>query len=151
MTKQHFKNLAITFFITTLWSVYVFFDYYTASGFGGLTLFFNFLEAVVFSIGLALVNLILRFTLFRRNHTEKFKDNFFYIFSGFSNLVLAFIFTAYSIITNQFPEIFMVNEPMTFYTLANFAIGVFIISDMYYSYVIARRNKIAPERSELAK
>lgn len=129
MTKQYYKNLAITFFISTIWSVYIFFDYYTDHSFmPGLTLMFDFFISAIFTIGLADINIFLRFSYLRNlNH----KDNFFYIFSGFSNITLSIIYLTYIVISNNVREFFTSFEITTLYCFSNLALGIFIISDLY--------------------
>lgn len=132
MKKLHYKNIAITFLLSTIWCVYVFFDYYSDNSFlPGLTLMFDFFSAVIFTIGLAALNMILRFTRFNKKNTEEFKDNFFYIFAGFSNMILAIIYFVYIIISHNVKEFFTFEKNDTFFILTNFIIGTIIIVDIY--------------------
>ena len=133
MTKEHFKSLAFTFLITTVWSVYVFFDYYADKSFmPGFTLYFDFFSADTFVIGLAVINLLLRFTIFRENNLQKFKDNFFYVFAAFSNATLAIVWFIYLIISkSSIIEFISAMEPATFYILLNLILGLFISFDIY--------------------
>lgn len=132
MTKQYYKNLAITFFLSTIWSVYVFFDYYTDYSFmPGLTLMFDFFSSAIFAIGLALINIFLRFYCFRNLNYRKFKDNFFYIFSGFFNIMLFIIYLTYIIVSNNVREFFTSFETTTLYCFSNLILGIFIISDIH--------------------
>jgi|GWRWMinimDraft_12_1066020.scaffolds.fasta_scaffold08825_2 hypothetical protein len=132
MTKLYYKNIAITFLISTIWCVYVFFHYYGDNSFlPGLTLMFDFFIAAIFTIGLAALNVILRFTRFRKRNTEGFKVNFFYIFAGFSNLILTIIYFIYIIISHNIKEFFAFENNDIFLILTSLIIGVFIIVDLY--------------------
>ena len=131
MTRQQYKGLSATFLISTIWSVYVFFDYYTDSSFmPGLTLMVDFFSAVIFCIGLAALNLILRFMRFRKSNVVFFKDNFFYIFAGFSNLILCIIYFVYVIVSHNLKEFITCQNNDTFFILGSFIIGSFIVYDL---------------------
>jgi hypothetical protein len=133
MTKLHYKNIAITFLISTIWCVYVFFDYYGDKSFmPGLTLMFDFFSAAIFTIGIAALNIILRFTSLRNKDAEKFKDNFFYIFAGFSNMILAIIYFIYIITSHNIKEFFAFENNDIFFILTNLIIGSIIIIDIYF-------------------
>lgn len=134
MTKKYYKNLSLTFLIIIVWCVYVFFDYFTETdGFIKLTLFFDYFKAVVIASGLATLNILLRFTKFR-NQTEKFKDNFFYIFSAIANLFLPTVYLIYLVISKQsIIEFITTIEPGNILIMLNFIFGCFIITDIYYN------------------
>lgn len=136
MTKQHYKNLSLAFLILLIWSVYVFFDYFTESdgeGFIKLTLFFDFYFAAIFSSVLALINIILRLTKFRKKGTENFKDGIFYVFSGFANLFLTIVWYIYLLITKQSVlESLMCIEPTCLIVTSNLFFGVLVLVDIYY-------------------
>lgn len=134
MTKLHHKNTAITFLISTIWCVYIFFDFYGDKSFlPGLTLMFDFFSSVIFTIGIATLNVILRFTRFRQKNTKEFKDNFFYIFSGFSNIILAIIYFIYLTISHNIKEFFSFENNEIFFIMTNLIIGGIIIIDIYFS------------------
>jgi len=137
MTKQYYKNLAITFFISTVWCIYVFFDYYTDQSFlSGLTLMFDFFSSSIFIIGLSIINIFLRFYFFRN---LKIKRNFFYIFSGFSNILLPIIYLIYIVISNNIKEFFSSFEITTFYICLNIIFGFIILFDLHKSILIKKK------------
>ena len=134
MNKLHHKNIAITFLIATIWCIYIFFDYYGDRSFlPGLTLMFDFFSSVIFTIGISTLNVILRFTRFRQKNTKEFKNNFFYIFSGFSNIILAVIYFIYLTISHNIKEFFSFENSAIFFILTNLIIGGIIIIDIYFS------------------
>lgn len=131
MTKQFYKNLAITFFISTFWCVYVFFDYYTDHSFlSGLTLMYDFFSSSIFIIGLSIINIFLRFYFFRN---LKIKHNFFYIFSGFTNTLLSIIYLIYIVVSNNIKDFFSSFEITTFYICLNIIFGFIILFDLHKS------------------
>jgi hypothetical protein len=132
MTKEHYKNIAITFAISTIWCVYVFFDYFGDKSFlPGLTLMFDFFATSIFIIGIAALNIILRISLFRKRNLDQFKDNLFYIFAGFSNLSLAIIYFVYLVTSHNVKEFFSFESNDIFFIFLNLSTGVFIIQDLY--------------------
>jgi membrane protease YdiL (CAAX protease family) len=134
MTKQHYKSLSLTFLIIIIWTVYVFFDYFSEiDGFIKLTLFFDYYSAVVFSSGLAAINVILRFTRFRKKNTDAFKDNFFYVFSAIANLFLSIVWFIYLIITKQSTLEFLTTfDTSTLFIDSNIIFAILILIDIYY-------------------
>lgn len=134
MTKQHYKSLSLTFLIILIWSVYVFFDYFSETdGFIRLTLFFDYYTAVLFSSGLGAINIVLRFTKYRKWNTDIFKDNFFYVFSAFANLFLSIVWFIYLIITKQsILEFLTTIDYSTIFIDSNILFTVFILMDIYY-------------------
>ena len=134
MNKLHYKNIAITFLIATIWCIYIFFDYYGDRSFlPGLTLMFDFFSSVIFTLGISTLNVILRFTRFRQKNTKEFKNNFIYIFSGFSNIILALIYFIYLTISHNIKEFFSFENSAIFFILTNLIIGGIIIIDNYFS------------------
>lgn len=133
MTKQQHKGISATFLISTIWCVYVFFDYYRDSSFlPGLTLMFDFFSTLMFCIGLATLNLILRFTRFRKSDIQYFKNNFFYIFAGFSNLILCLIYLVYVVFSHNLKGFLTFQNNDTFFILISLVIGSFIIWDLCF-------------------
>ncbi len=134
MTKQYYKNLSLTFLIIIVWCVYVFFDYFTETdGFIKLALFFDYFNAVAFASGLAMLNILLRFTTFR-NQTERFKDNFFYIFSAIANLFLPIVYLIYLVIRKRsIIEFITTLELGNILIMLNVIFGCFIMTDIYYN------------------
>jgi hypothetical protein len=149
MTKLYYKNLSLTLLIIIIWCVYVFFDYFTETdGFIKLTLFFNYFKAVVISSGLATLNILLRFTKFR-NQTEKFKDNFFYIFSAIANLFLPMVYIIYLVVSKQsIIEFITTLEPGNIFIMLNVIFGCFILTDIYYNRKKSIEN-MNPDRSDI--
>lgn len=133
MTKQHYKNLSLTFLIIIIWTVYVFFDYFTETdGFIKLSLFLNYYFAAIISSVLAAINIILRFTKFREKNNGIFKDSIFYIFSGFANLFLTIVWFIYLLVTKQpLTETLICLEPACLIINSNLIFGVLILVDIY--------------------
>ncbi len=135
MTKQHYKNLSLTFLIILIWSVYVFFDYFKETdreGFIKLTLFFDYYTAAMFSSVLGLINIILRFTRFRKKGNENFKNSIFYILSGYANMFLTIVWYIYLLISKQtVSETLLCLEPACVIINSNLIFGVIILVDIY--------------------
>ena len=86
----------------------------------------------MFSSVLALVNIILRLTKFRKNGTENLKDSIFYILSGFANMFLTIVWCIYLLITKQpFTDTFMCLEPACIIINSNLIFGVLVLVDIY--------------------
>ena len=92
MKEQLYKNIAISFIIINIWSLYSFFDYYDATrdkyDMSSMTLFFNFIGSVTYGIGAGILAILLRLSIFRTKRKMILKNNFFYLFTGLFNLNL---------------------------------------------------------------
>ena len=129
---QYYKYLAITFFITTLWCVYVFFDYYSNHSFmPGLTLFVDYLFSALFVLFLALISLFLSFSKFKASALS----NFLYVFSAFTNIFLVAVYSLQLVFSNRLREFFSVWEPINGILLFQMFFGVYLFVYIY-------RNKI---------
>ena len=129
---QYYKYLAITFFITTLWCVYVFFDYYSNHSFmPGLTLFADYLFSALFVLFLALISLFLSFCKFKASALS----NFLYVFSAFTNIFLVAVYSLQLVFSNRLREFFSVWEPINGILLFQMFFGVYLFVYIY-------RNKI---------
>ena len=69
MKTKLYKNIALSFIVINIWTLYNFFDYYNdfthdKYGMSSMTLFFNFIEGVYVAILFGIVAILLRLTIF---------------------------------------------------------------------------------------
>ncbi|WP_297869541.1 hypothetical protein [uncultured Flavobacterium sp.] len=121
----------ISFVLLNIWTLYLFFDYFTEKEqmFHGLGLFFNFVNSMMYAVGLGCFLLVLRLVMFLKNKSNPLKSNFIYILCGIFNLNIFFVWLICIIL-----KILEIGNGM----LASFAFGSllisgFIISDTYKS------------------
>lgn len=121
----------ISFVLLNVWTLYLFFDYFTEKEqmFHGLGLFFNFVYSIICAVGLGSVLLIIRLIVFLKNKSNPLKSNFIYILCGIFNLNIFIIWLTCIVL-----KVLEISDGM----LASFAIGSllissFIISDIYKS------------------
>ena len=93
MKIQLYKNIALSFIVINIWTLYSFFDYYNSVvneqyNMSSMTLAFNFIDSVCVAIAVGILSIILRLTIFRKQKQDMLKNNFFYILVGFFNLNL---------------------------------------------------------------
>jgi len=132
---QYYKHLAITFFITTLWCVYVFFDYYSNHSFmPGLTLFADYLFSALFVLFLALISLFLSFSKFNASALS----NFIYVFSAFINIFLVAVYALYLLFSHRIKEFFLAWEPIKIILLFQVVFGVYFFVHIYRNKVYSR-------------
>ncbi|MBE9576741.1 hypothetical protein [Flavobacterium proteolyticum] len=121
----------ISFVLQNIWTLYLFFDYFTEKEqmFHGLGLFFNFVHSMIYAVGLGCFLLVLRLVMFLKNKSNPLKSNFIYILCGIFNLNIFIVWLICIIL-----KILEIGNGM----LASFAFGSllisgFIISDIYKS------------------
>lgn len=121
----------ISLVLLNIWTLYLFFDYFTEKEqmFHGLGLLFNFLNSMIFAIGLGCFLLIIRLVLFLKNKSNPLKSNFIYILCGIFNLNIFIIWLI--CITLKILEIS--NGMLACFAIGSFLISSFIISDLYKS------------------
>jgi len=121
---KFYKHLSITFFITTIWCVYVFFNYYHDSSFmPGLTLLFDYLFAAVAIILVTAVAISLKFT--------KVKTSFFYIFAAVGNIFLFTVYGLYLIFSHNVREFFREFDNVNILVYSQFIFGLYFLIDIY--------------------
>ena len=129
---QYYKHLSITFLTTTIWCVYVFFDYYSDRSFmPGLTLFADYLFSALFVLFLALISLFLSFSKFKGSALS----NFLYVFSAITNIFLVGVYSLQLVFSNRVREFFSVWEPINGILIFQIVFGVYLFVYIY-------RNKI---------
>jgi hypothetical protein len=121
----------ISFILINIWTLYLFFDYFTEKEqmFHGLCLFFNFVYSIVFAVGLGCVLLILRLIMFLKNKSNPLKSNFIYILCGIFNLNIFIIW----LICLVLKILEISNGMLESYAIGSLLISSFIISDIYKS------------------
>ncbi|MBD3584113.1 hypothetical protein [Flavobacterium selenitireducens] len=129
MKKQHFIYTTISFILINIWTLYSFFDYYesaTKYSTGSITLLFNFLDAVMYSIGIGILLILMRLFYFRKNKKSKLKNNFFYVFAGLFNLNISAIW-----VISICQSLIKIENESLYFVLGNFTIAIFILFDLY--------------------
>lgn len=135
MLQNHYRNLAITFFISTLWCIYVFFDYFPHQEvmLPELTLFFHYTAAMMFVFLCSLIVLIIRLTKYKL----RILNSFWYTFIACSNLLLFVVYTCYVIFTNQVTEFFVDFDILNALALLQFILTVLLLVDLYRNFVFS--------------
>jgi len=129
---RYYKHLSITFLATTIWCVYVFFDYYSDRSFlPGLTLFADYLFSALFVLFLAFISIFLSFSKFKASALS----NFLYVFSAITNIFLVAVYSLQLVFSNRVREFFSVLEPINGILLFQMFFGVYLFVYIY-------RNKI---------
>jgi hypothetical protein len=126
MQQNQFKFLAISFFIIIVWLLCGFLGSYKAEEdlFSAFYLYCYFFCSMLLALALGFIAIILRLIFFKKN---RFKYNFFYLFSGVWNLIMCVIWIASIII-----KLLDTGYPMTEYILINFLIAGIILIDFYF-------------------
>ena len=121
----------ISFILINIWTLYLFFDYFTEKEqmFHGLGLFFNFVYSIMYAVGLGCVLLILRLIMFLKNKSNPLKSNFIYILCGIFNLNIFIIW----LICLVLKILEISNGMLESYAIGSLLISSFIISDIYKS------------------
>lgn len=131
MKMKLYKNIALSFIVINIWTLYNFFDYYNHLmhdqwGLSGMTLFFNFFESVFAAILVGVLAIILRLTYFRREKQTKLKNSLLYVLTGLFNLNLLVIYCI-SIIMDFLP----LKSEGLYFIIGIFFIAVFILFDLF--------------------
>jgi hypothetical protein len=126
MKEQYFKFLAITFFLIILWLLAGVFSSYDNedSMFSSFYLYFYLYESMIFGIVISIIMFILRMIFFRNRN---FKKNFFWIFSGYFNMIISIIW-----ITTLLMNIVTIDYTLTELGIPCFCIAIIILADLYF-------------------
>ena len=138
MKEQIYKFSTITFVIINIWTLYMFFDYFTEKStmLHGLGLYFNFIYSLIYACRLGSVLMIVRLFLYLRKKTNPLKSNFFYIFCGIFNLNLFFIW----LICISLNILDIDTGLIIFLAIGSLLISSFIIFDIYKSSFKIQKN-----------
>jgi len=133
--QNHYKNLAATFFISTLWCVYVFFDYYSDHSFlHGLSLLADYINSLMTIFFISAVMLVLRFTKYKAMVLK----SFFYTFAAYASLFLSFVYGVHIVLAHRLREFFSEFELIDLYSVIAFFLGVAFLIDIYKNHVFKR-------------
>jgi|GEM_PF-741756 len=125
---QYYKHLSITFLTTTIWCVYVFFDYYSDRSFmPGLTLYTDYLFSTILVLSLSVILFFLSFSKYR----AVVLNSFFYIFSAVSNIFLAVVYSLQLVFSNSVKEFFSTLEYINLLVYLLLIFGIYFIIDLY--------------------
>lgn len=132
MLQNHYRNLAITFFISTLWCIYVFFDYYQDRSFlRGLTLLADYIYSLIGVNCVSAGMLVLRFTKYKAVVLK----SFLYTFAAAGNLFLSFMYMVYLVFSNNVKEFFTSFGLLDFFSVIAFFLGLGFLIDIYKNHV----------------
>ena len=127
MTKNDFKQAAISLLFINIWTLYGFFVYYTSTGMlSGWGLLIFFLYSVYFAYGLGILLFISRFLYFKKDKKNKLINNFFYVFAGIFNINLFIIW-----IISIFLKMLRIEYDTIFFPILNLLISTLIFIDIY--------------------
>ena len=130
--QHHYRNLAITFFITTLWCVYLFFDYYDDNSFlSGLTLLFDYSFSLIFVFLLSVMMLVLRFT----KRKAALLRSFFYTFAAYANIFMFSVYVLYLVFSHNVKEFFISFEWIELLSVIALLLGTLFLIDIYRNYI----------------
>lgn len=130
--QKHYRNLAITFFICLMWSLHVFFDYFTDNSFlKALTLLYDYLIAAAFVLVLSLAITTLRFTKYRYISI----NSFWHTFAAYCNLFLVLVYSLYIIVTHSVREFLGSFELSTILYLCQLFFGIGLLVGLYRNHV----------------
>jgi hypothetical protein len=130
MISKIYKFYAFSLVIINFWTLYGFFDYYTAdeNSFSSLDLYLFYIFSFYFAIGMGLILLLIRASFYFKNKINIVKNNFFYIFCSAFNFNL---FVIYLICT--FLNVLRVNTEFIVFPISTLLISSFIFVDIYKS------------------
>lgn len=131
MKAKVLSYAVISLILLNIWTLYMFFDYFNEKEtmFHSLGLFFNFVNSLVYALGLGGILLIIRLVFYLKNKTNPLKSNFFYILCAIFNLNFFVIWLICVIL-----KILEINkEALAILAIGSFIISSFIISDVYKS------------------
>ena len=131
MKEKVLSYSIISFVLLNIWTLYVFFNYFTEKDnmFHGLSLLYNFAYSLLYAVGLGCILLIVRLILHLKKKTYTLKSNFFYILSGIFNLnnfIIWLICMVLKILNFD-------NDILAYLAIGSFLISSFIIIDIYKS------------------
>lgn len=131
MKTKLYKNIALSFIVINIWTLYNFFDYYNDLihdqwGLSGMTLFFNYFESVFAAICVGVLAVILRLTYFRKQKQTLFKNNLLYVLTGLFNFNLLIIWCI-AIIMDFLPF----KSEALYLIIGILFISVFILYDLF--------------------
>ena len=123
------KNIIFSLLLIYVWALYNFFDYNESLqySFSKLTLYFNFLYGIIFSIGLGIILVLLRFTFFRNKKIKKLKNNFLYIFSALFNFNFVVIW-----VISVVMKIIDLDLGIIYLIFVSLMLSIFIFLDIYF-------------------
>ena len=127
MTKNDFKHAAISLLLINIWTLFVFFGYYTDTEmFRGFGLLAFFIFSVYFAYGMGIILFISRFLYFKKDKKNKLTNNFFYVLTFIFNIYLFIIWIISSIL-----KMLSLDYITIYYPILNLLISIVIFIDIY--------------------
>ena len=127
MTENDFKHAAISLLLINIWTLFVFFGYYTDTEmFRGFGLLAFFIFSVYFAYGMGIILFISRFLYFKKDKKNKLTNNFFYVLTFIFNIYLFIIWIISSIL-----KMLSLDYITIYYPILNLLISIVIFIDIY--------------------
>ena len=135
MKEQHYKFLAISFSIIIVWILFGLFNSYDEKNtdFSSWSLYFYFGGSMIVGIIISSIVLALRLIFFRK---EKFRNNLFYVFCGYLNLIISIIW-----FTSLLTRILTIDYKLTEYGIPSFCLAIIILTDLYFPRKVTKWTK----------
>ncbi|REG98998.1 hypothetical protein C8P67_105163 [Flavobacterium aquicola] len=126
MKEQHYKYLAITFFLIIIWILVGLFSSYDNQNsiFSTWSLYFYLGGSMMLGIALTIIVLALRLIFFKK---EKFKNNLFYVFCGFLNMIICIIW-----FVTLLMKMISIDYKLTELGIPSFCLAIIILTDLYF-------------------
>ena len=133
MLQKHYLNLSITFFISTIWCIYVFFDYFPhrCAFFSVLTLYFDYIISMSAVFIVSVIIAVLRLTKFK----IKALNSFWYTFATYTNLLLFLMYMLFTIFSHQVKEFFAYSDFINTLVLLQLFLGLALFTDLYKNHI----------------
>lgn len=129
MKEKILTYVAFSFIIINIWTLYLFFDYFTEKDqiMHSLGLFLNFIYSAVGAVVLGGILLLIRLAVHFKKKENPFQANFFYVFCGIFNLNIFIIW----IISLSLQIIEIGSGRLEVCAFASLLIAILILSDIY--------------------
>lgn len=131
MKEKILTYTVISFVLLNLWTLYLFFDYYTEKDgiMNGLGLFLNFVYTVMAAVGIGGILLLIRVVFHFQKKPNPLRTNFLYILCGMFNFNIFVIW-----LTSMYLNILETGSGrLEVFACAAFLISIIIFADIYKS------------------
>lgn len=123
-----YRNATLSFILINFWSLYCFFDYFTAGSvfLRDMGVYFDFFITTLGCIAAGVVLLLLRLLVFKKSKAYKLKTNFIYLFVGIFNLNILVIWIIIFML-----QLIQLKIDLIYYPIGNFVLSGIILSDIF--------------------
>ncbi|AWA30996.1 hypothetical protein HYN48_13400 [Flavobacterium magnum] len=135
MNQHHFKFTTLAFALTTIWTLYGFFEYFTEDQglFHGLGVLMYFIGSMAVSLFVSIVLIFMRLVFCRSERKHLITDHFLYITVGIFNCYFFIIW-----LICLFLKDLILDTEISLFALGNLSVSIFIFFDVYYNKRIQR-------------